>query len=100
MSHGSDSLKSIFFALGANLAIAVSKIVAAIITGSGSMMAESIHSLADSGNQLLLLFGLKRSKPPPSSDCSLCYGKAIYCWSFLVALILFSLGSMYSIYEG
>ena len=55
MSHGSDSVKSIFFALGANLAIAIAKLVAAIITGSGAMMAETIHSLADSGNQLLLL---------------------------------------------
>lgn len=100
MSHGSDSLKSIFFALGANLAIAVSKLVAAIVTGSGSMMAESIHSLADSGNQVLLLFGLKRSKRPPSPDYPLGHGKAIYFWSFLVALILFSIGGMYSIYEG
>ncbi len=100
MSHGSDSLKSIFFALGANLSIAVSKLIAAMVTGSGSMMAESIHSLADSGNQLLLLLGLKRAKRPPSPDYPLGHGKAIYFWSFVVALILFSVGGMYSIYEG
>ncbi len=100
MSHGSDSLKSIFFALGANLSIAVSKFAAAMVTDSGSMMAESIHSLADSGNQLLLLLGLKRSKRPPSPEYPLGHGKAIYFWSFVVALILFSVGGMYSIYEG
>ncbi len=100
MSHGSDSLKSIFFALGANLAIAIAKLAAAIVTGSGSMMAESIHSMADSGNQLLLILGLKRSKIPPSAEYPLGHGKAIYFWSFVVALILFSLGGMYSIYEG
>jgi len=100
MSHGSDSVKSILFALVANLAIAISKLVAALVTGSGSMMAESIHSMADSGNQGLLLLGLKRSKRPPSPDYPLGHGKAIYFWSFIVALILFSIGGMYSIYEG
>lgn len=100
MSHGSDSLKSIFFALGANVAIAMAKLAAAVVTGSGSMMAESIHSMADSGNQLLLLFGLKQAKIPPSAEYPLGHGKAIYFWSFVVALILFSLGGMYSIYEG
>jgi cation diffusion facilitator family transporter len=100
MSHGSDSLKSIFFALGANLAIAISKLIAAVLTGSGSMMAEFIHSLADSGNQLLLLLGIKHAKRPPSPDYPLGFGKAVYFWSFIVALILFSMGGLYSIYEG
>ena len=100
MSHGSDSLKSIFFALGANLAIAMSKLIAAVLTGSGSMMAEFIHSLADSGNQLLLLLGIKHAKRPPSPDYPLGFGKAIYFWSFIVALILFSMGGLFSIYEG
>ncbi len=100
MSHGSDSLKSIFFALGANLAIAMSKLTAAVLTGSGSMMAEFIHSLADSGNQLLLLLGIKHAKRPPSPDYPLGFGKAIYFWSFIVALILFSMGGLFSIYEG
>jgi len=100
MSHGADSVKSIFFALGANLAIAVSKLIAAVVTGSGSMMAESIHSLADSGNQLLLLLGIKHAKRPPSPDYPLGFGKAIYFWSFIVALMLFSMGGLFSIYEG
>ncbi len=100
MSHGSDSVKSIFFALGANTAIVISKFTAALFTGSGSMMAESVHSLADCGNQLLLLLGIKHSKRPPSPDYPLGFGKAVYFWSFLVALILFSMGGLYSIYEG
>ncbi len=100
MSHGADSVKSILFALCANLAIAVSKLIAAVVTGSGSMMAESIHSLADSGNQLLLLLGIKRAKRPPTPDYPLGYGKAVYFWSFIVALMLFSMGGVFSIYEG
>ena len=100
MSHGSDSVKSIFFALGANSAIAVAKFAAAIFTGSGAMMAESIHSAADSGNQLLLLLGLKQAKKPPSADYPLGHGKEVYFWSFIVALILFSMGGLFSIYEG
>jgi cation diffusion facilitator family transporter len=64
------------------------------------MLAEAIHSLADSCNQLLLLFGMKQSRRPPDSDYPLGYGKSIYFWSFLVAVILFSLGGMFSVYEG
>jgi len=100
MSHGADSVKSIFFALGANVTIFVSKLGAALVTGSGSMMAESIHSLADCGNQLLLLVGIRHAKRPPSPDYPLGFGKAIYFWSFIVALMLFSMGGVYSIYEG
>ena len=100
MSHGADSVKSMFFALGATSAIAVSKLAAAAITGSGSMMAESVHSMADCGNQLLLLLGIKHAKRPPSPDYPLGFGKAIYFWSFIVALMLFSMGGLYSIYEG
>jgi len=100
MSHASGSLKSIFFALGANAAIAVAKLTAAVFTGSNSMLAEAIHSFADCGNQGLLLWGLKRAKRPPSPDHPLGFGKAIYFWSFIVALILFSMGGVFSIYEG
>jgi len=100
MSAKPDSIKSILYALFANLAIAVAKAGAAFWTGSGAMMAEAIHSLADSCNQLLLLFGMKQSKRPPDLDYPLGYGKSIYFWSFLVAVILFSLGGMFSIYEG
>jgi cation diffusion facilitator family transporter len=100
VSHGADSVKSIVFALCANLAIAVSKLIAAAVTGSGSMLAESIHSLADTGNQLLLLLGIKHAKRPPSPDYPLGFGKAVYFWSFIVALMLFSMGGAFSIYEG
>ena len=100
MSAKPDSIKSILYALFANLSIAIAKGVAAFWTGSGAMMAEAIHSLADSCNQLLLLFGMKQSVRPPDSHYPLGYGKSIYFWSFLVAVILFSLGGMFSIYEG
>ena len=100
MSHGADSAKSIIFALSANGAIAVAKFVAAMATGSSAMFAEAIHSAADTGNQILLLIGLRRARRPPSADYPLGFGKAIYFWSFLVALLLFSLGGLFSIYEG
>ena len=100
MSHQSSSVKSIIFALLANLGIAITKTVAAIITGSGAMLAESIHSFADCGNQGLLFLGLKDSKKAPTVDHPLGYGKSIYFWSFIVALILFSMGGLFSIYEG
>ena len=99
MSHGADSVKSIFFALCANLVIAAAKLVAAVITGSGAMKAETVHSLADCGNQLLLLLGIKHAKRPPSPDYPLGFGKAVYFWSFIVALMLFSMGGLFSIYE-
>lgn len=100
MSHGADSTKAIFFALSANGAIAIAKYVAAVITGSGSMLAEAVHSTADCGNQLLLLLGMKRAKKPPSDDYPLGFGKETYFWSFIVALLLFSMGGLFSIYEG
>ena len=95
-----DSLKSILFAFFANLSIAVAKGLAALFTGSGAMLAETIHSLADSGNQLLLILGLRQTRHPPTTDYPLGFGKIIYFWSFLVALILFSIGGMFSLYEG
>ncbi len=100
MKEGANSVTSILFALGANLSIFIAKLVAALITSSGSMLAEAIHSLADSGNQILLLVGLKQSKRPPTLDHPLGYGKSIYFWSFVVALIMFSMGGIFSIYEG
>jgi len=95
-----DSVRTIFYALGANLAIAAAKTGAAVFTGSSAMLAEAIHSYADSGNQGLLLLGLKRAKRPPSPDYPLGHGKAVFFWSFIVALVLFSLGGLFSIYEG
>ena len=100
MSHGADTTKSIIYALTANFLIAIAKFVAAYITKSGSMLAEAIHSLVDSANQVLLLLGIKQSKAPPSLEHPLGYGKSIYFWSFIVAVILFSLGGVYAIYEG
>lgn len=100
MSQGANSLKSIFYALAANGSIAVAKGVAAWITGSGAMLAEAIHSAADCINQLLLLVGLKKAKRPPSDNYPLGYGKEIYFWSFLVAIFLFSMGGLFSVYEG
>lgn len=100
MAGGGDSTRAILFALGANFAIAVSKGVAAFFTGSSAMLAETVHSLADCGNQLLLILGMKQARREPTADYPLGYGKAIYFWSFLVALMLFSVGGMYSLYEG
>jgi cation diffusion facilitator family transporter len=95
-----DSARTVFYALGANLAIAAAKTVAAIFTGSSAMLAEAIHSYADSGNQILLLWGMKQAKRPPSPDYPLGWGKAVFFWSFIVALVLFSLGGLFSLYEG
>ena len=95
-----DSVRTIFYALGANLAIAAAKTGAAIATGSSAMLAEAIHSYADSGNQGLLLWGMKQAKRPPSADYPLGWGKAVFFWSFIVALVLFSLGGLFSVYEG
>ena len=100
MSAGADSLKSISYALTANLVIACAKGFAAWVTGSGAMLAEAIHSLADTSNQLLLILGLKKAKKPPSMNHPLGSGKEIYFWSFIVAIILFSLGGLFSLYEG
>jgi cation diffusion facilitator family transporter len=100
MAGKADSVRTILYALGANLAIAAAKTAAAVFTGSSAMLAEAIHSYADSGNQLLLLWGIKQAKRPPSPDYPLGWGKAIYFWSFIVALVLFSLGGLFSLYEG
>jgi len=83
-----------------NTVIASSKGVAAAITGSGAMLAETLHSFADCGNQLLLLFGIKQSQKPPDPNHPLGYGRNMYFYSFIVALLLFSGGGMFSIYEG
>ncbi|MGA0588764.1 cation diffusion facilitator family transporter [Dyella sp. KRB-257] len=100
MSGHANSLKAIFLALGANFAIFVSKLVAALVTGSGAMLAEAVHSLADCGNQGLLLLGIRQTRRPPSDEFPLGWGRAMYFWSFLVAILLFSVGGMFSVYEG
>ncbi|HWI09981.1 MAG TPA: cation diffusion facilitator family transporter [Burkholderiaceae bacterium] len=100
MAAQADSLKSIFFALGANFAIALAKSAGAVFTGSSSMLAEAIHSFADCANQALLIWGLKEAKREASAEHPLGHGRAIYFWSFIVALMLFSMGGLFSIYEG
>ena len=100
MAGKADSLKTVLYALGANFAIGVAKLTAAIFTGSSAMLAEAIHSFADCGNQALLLLGMKLARKPPSPNYPLGHGRAIYFWSFLVALVLFSLGGLFSMYEG
>lgn len=100
MTGRDDTTTTILFALGANAFIAVAKGTAAWVTGSTAMIAETVHSVADCGNQGLLLLGLKRSARPPDAEYPLGYGREIYFWSFIVALMLFSMGGMFSIYEG
>jgi len=97
--HGS-SAKAILYAFVANLGIALAKTWAAFFTGSGSMLAEAIHSYADSANQVLLYLGLKQAQRPADAEHPLGYGKMSYFWSFIVALMLFSVGGLFSIYEG
>lgn len=93
-------MSAILYALGANAGIAISKGVAAAFTGSSAMLAEAVHSSADCANQLLLLLGLKQARRAPTPDHPLGFGKATYFWSFMVAILLFSLGGAFSIYEG
>lgn len=95
-----ESPKAIFYALAANVGIAVFKYAAAAFTGSGSMFAEAIHSTADCGNQLLLLLGLRQSRRPPSPLHPMGSGRAINFYSLLVALLLFFVGGAFSVYEG
>ncbi len=86
--------------LGINVIITAAKFVGAAITGSGSMMAEAIHSSADCANQILLLRGVKEAQKPADAQHPLGYGRTVYFWSFMVALLLFSGGGVFSIYEG
>src|SRR5215207_8339165 len=94
------STRAVVTALGANLGIAVSKFVAAAITGSASMLAEGVHSVADSGNQVLLLIGGRRSRQAPSELHPFGYARARYIYAFIVAIVLFTLGGLYALYEG
>ena len=101
MSAGSESsTKAILYALAANFGIAVSKYAAAWWTGSGSMLAEAIHSSADCANQLLLLLGLREARRPESADHPLGHHRVTYFWSMIVALLLFFMGGAFSVFEG
>jgi cation diffusion facilitator family transporter len=96
----SSSKKVIYAALAGNALIAVTKFAAAAITGSSAMFSEGIHSMVDTGNQVLLLHGMRRARRPPCSRFPFGHGKEVYFWSFAVAILIFAVGSGVSLYEG
>jgi cation diffusion facilitator family transporter len=109
MSHGTEAgghgghgggTKAIIAALLANLGIAVTKFFAALLSGSSSMLAESIHSVADSGNQVLLLIGGKRARRSATPDHPFGFGRERYMYAFIVSVVLFSVGGLFALYEG
>lgn len=94
------SKRVVIAALAANVGIATAKFGAALYTGSAAMLAEAVHSLVDTGNQALLLFGMQRAQRPADARHPFGYSREIYFWSFIVALLLFSVGGMVAVYEG
>ncbi|HZQ60941.1 MAG TPA: cation transporter, partial [Casimicrobiaceae bacterium] len=95
-----ESRKAVFAAIAANLLITVSKFIAAAISGSAAMLAESIHSLIDTGNGALVLYGMHRSRKPADLDHPFGYGHELYFWTMLVGMIVFGLGGGMSIVTG
>lgn len=96
----SSSRLVVFAALSGNAIIAVIKFIAALLTGSAAMFSEGIHSVVDTANQGLLLYGMHRAKRPADEEFPFGYGKEVYFWSFVVAIQLFGLGAVFSVYEG
>ncbi len=99
MSHN-NSTKAVLYAFAANLGVAITKTGAALWTGSGSLVAEAVHSFADCGNQILLFVGMKRSSKKADQHHPMGYGREAYIWSMMVAITLFSVGGLFSLYEG
>ena len=100
MQPTATSKRVVYAALAGNLAIAVTKFVAAAITGSSAMLSEAVHSLVDSINQLLMLYGIARAAKPPDASHPFGYGRELYFWAFIVALLVLALGAGVSVYEG
>ncbi|RWM97778.1 MAG: cation transporter [Mesorhizobium sp.] len=100
MAGHSGSKRVIYAALAGNIAIALTKFAAAFFTGSSAMLSEGVHSLVDTGNGALLLYGMRRAARPPDRTHPLGHGRELYFWSFIVALLVFSLGAGVSFYEG
>ena len=98
--HGDGGTRAILAAFFANLGIAIAKFIGFLLTRSSAMLAESIHSLADTGNQALLIYGGRSARREPTPEHPFGYGRERYFWAFVVSLVLFSLGSLFALYEG
>ena len=100
MASSHSGSAPVYAALAGNALVAISKFAAGFFTGSSAMLSEGVHSLVDTGNELLMLYGMHRAALPPDRDHPLGHGRELYFWTFIVALLIFSLGAVISVYEG